>query len=161
MLLHSGNITHSFQFSSIMLQLHRSPMRSLHPEHSEIKRYHRREHLIMILGFIISWGPFAWIYIPTVFGFSEKPTRTTNDIVPLLMVKLGCALINPIVYVFENYEVHITYHHVRLNCRFKSILKNEFSVYPMSTRIPLVFFLGLWRKSQYCPFIVLYSQDQA
>ena len=121
LLYDSGNITHSFQFSSIMLQLHRSPMRSLHPEHSEIKRYHRREHLIMILGFIISWGPFAWIYIPTVFGFSEKPTRTTNDIVPLLMVKLGCALINPIVYVFENYEVHITYHHVRLNCRFKSI----------------------------------------
>ena len=153
MLLHdSGNITHSFQFSSIMLQLHRSPMRSLHPEHSEIKRYHRREHLIMILGFIISWGPFAWIYIPTVFGFSEKPTRTTNDIVPLLMVKLGCALINPIVYVFENYEVYITYHHVRLNCRLKTNV-----AFIRCQRELHLFFLGLWRKSQYCPFIVLYS----
>ena len=139
-----------------MLQLHRSPMRSLHPEHSEIKRYHRREHLIMILGFIISWGPFAWIYIPTVFGFSEKPTRTTNDIVPLLMVKLGCALINPIVYVFENYEVYITYHHVRLNCRLKTNV-----AFIRCQREFHLFFLGLWRKSQYCPFIVLYSQDQA
>ena len=77
----------------------------------------------MILGFIISWGPFAWIYIPTVFGFSEKPTRNTNDLVPLLMVKLGCALINPIVYVFEDYEVHMTYPHVRLNCLFQSIYR--------------------------------------
>ena len=55
-----------------MLQLRESPMRSLQPEHSEIKRYHRREHLIMILGFIISWGPFAWIYIPTVLVFLDR-----------------------------------------------------------------------------------------
>ena len=108
-----------------MLQLRASPMRSLQLEQLEIKRYHRREHLIMILGFIISWGPFAWIYIPTVFGFSEKPTRNTNDIVPLLMVKIGCALINPIVYVFEDYEVHITYRHVSLNCRFQSIYRKK------------------------------------
>ena len=82
----------------------------------------------MILGFIISWGPFAWIYIPTVFGFSEKPTRNTNDLVPLLMVKLGCALINPIVYVFEDYEVHMTYPHARLNCLFQSIYRKKLDV---------------------------------
>ena len=146
MLINSASITYSFQFSSIMLQLRASPMRSLQPEHSEIKRYHRREHLIMILGFIISWGPFAWIYIPTVFGFSEKPTRNTNDIVPLLMVKIGCALINPIVYVFEDYEVHITYRHVRLNCRFQSIKKLDVAFIRCQREFRFCF-LGLWRRS--------------
>ena len=70
-----------------------------------INQYHRREHLIMILGFLLCWTPFAWLYVPVVMGLKDKPARKSSDVLPLLMVKFGCSIINPIIYKFEKYEV--------------------------------------------------------
>ena len=70
-----------------------------------INQYHRREHLIMILGFLLCWVPFAWLYVPVVLGLKDKPERKSSDVLPLLMVKFGCSIINPIIYKFEKYEV--------------------------------------------------------
>ena len=60
----------------------------------------------MIIGFIICWAPFMLIYIPALIGTKEKLFENiVADVLPLMMVKLVCAIINPIVYVFEKYEV--------------------------------------------------------
>ena len=62
----------------------------------------------MIIGFIICWAPFTLIYIPALIGTKEKLFENIAlDVLPLMMVKLVCAIINPIVYVFEKYEVRI------------------------------------------------------
>ena len=75
---------------------------------SERYPYHRTEHVVMIIGFIICWAPFTLIYIPALIGTKEKLFENIAlDVLPLMMVKLVCAIINPIVYVFEKYEVRI------------------------------------------------------
>ena len=62
----------------------------------------------MIIGFIICWAPFTLIYLPALIGTKEKLFENTIiDVLPLMMVKLVCAIINPVVYVFEKYEVSV------------------------------------------------------
>ena len=70
--------------------------------------YHRTEHVVMLIGFVICWAPFTLIYIPALIGTKEKLFQNTViDVLPLMMVKLVCAIINPVVYVFEKYDVSI------------------------------------------------------
>ena len=59
----------------------------------------------MTLAFLICWAPFAWIYIVKLLGMRDIDSRTIYDMLPLLCVKLGCTVINPIVYVFEKKRV--------------------------------------------------------
>ena len=61
--------------------------------------------LLMTLSFVISWGPFCWMYCAPLMVFKEKGPARSTDVLPLLSVKLGCAIINPLVYGFENIEV--------------------------------------------------------
>ena len=67
----------------------------------------RRENLLMIISFLISWVPFGWVYSIPLLGIHGKDERTTvtSDALPLLTVKFGCAIINPLVYGYENSEV--------------------------------------------------------
>ena len=62
----------------------------------------------MTLAFLICWAPFAWIYIVKLLGVRDIESRTIYDMLPLLCVKLGCTVINPIVYVFEKTKVRLT-----------------------------------------------------
>ena len=61
--------------------------------------------LLMTVSFFISWAPFAWLYLVPLFGIQEKGPARTIDVIPLLIVRLGSAIINPLVYVFGNSEV--------------------------------------------------------
>lgn len=65
----------------------------------------------MTLAFLICWAPFAWIYIVKLLGMRDIDSRTIYDMLPLLCVKLGCTVINPIVYVFEKKKVRLSYSH--------------------------------------------------
>ena len=69
----------------------------------------RRENLLMIIAFLISWVPFGWVYSIPLLGIHRNDERTTvtSDALPLLTVKFGCAIINPLVYGYENSEVNI------------------------------------------------------
>ena len=62
----------------------------------------------MIIAFLICWAPFGWVYSIPLLGIHGKESErnaVTSDALPLLMVKFGCAIINPLVYGFENSEV--------------------------------------------------------
>ena len=80
----------------------------------------RRENLLMIISFLISWVPFGWVYSIPLLGIHGKDERTTvtSDALPLLTVKFGCAIINPLVYGYENSEVN----HNEQCCNISSIL---------------------------------------
>ena len=65
----------------------------------------------MTLAFLICWAPFAWIYIVKLIGMRDIDSRTIYDMLPLLCVKLGCTVINPIVYVFEKKKVSLSQKH--------------------------------------------------
>ena len=65
----------------------------------------------MTLAFLICWAPFAWIYIVKLLGMRDIDSRTIYDMLPLLCVKIGCTVINPIVYVFEKKKVRLSYSH--------------------------------------------------
>ena len=82
----------------------------------------RRENLLMIIAFLISWVPFGWVYSIPLLGIHGKNERTTvtSDALPLLTVKFGCAIINPLVYGYENSEVN----HNEQCCNISSILFN-------------------------------------
>ena len=61
---------------------------------------------MMTVSFIISWGPFAWIYLLPLLGFENEGPSQPTDAIPLLTAKLGSAIVNPMVYVFGNSEVN-------------------------------------------------------
>ena len=61
----------------------------------------------MMCAFMLCWAPFAWIYIVKLLGLRNIDSRNIYDMLPLLCVKLGCSVINPIVYVFEKAEVKL------------------------------------------------------
>ena len=68
----------------------------------------QRENLLMILAFLICWAPFGVVYSIPLFELGEKETSKStviSDVLPLLAVKFGCAIINPLVYGYENSEV--------------------------------------------------------
>ena len=65
----------------------------------------------MILAFTICWIPFGWVYIIPLLGITDKGTThttSTSDVIPMLSVKFGCAIINPLLYSYENSEVNIS-----------------------------------------------------
>ena len=62
----------------------------------------------MIIAFLICWAPFGWVYSIPLLDLPERETSrvtVTSDVLPLLTVKFGCAVINPLVYGYENSEV--------------------------------------------------------
>ena len=59
----------------------------------------------MVLAFVVCWVPFGWMYFLPLAGLEEKGTLKTTAIIPLLFVKLGCTIMNPLVYSFDNIEV--------------------------------------------------------
>ena len=74
------------------------------------KQCRKRENLLMILAFSICWLPFGCVYTIPLFGIEEKETTnstTSNKVFPLLTVKFGCAIINPLVYGYENSKVNM------------------------------------------------------
>ena len=58
----------------------------------------------MILAYLISWAPFGWVYFLPLLGIKEKGVVKTTDVLPVLSVKIGCAIINPLVYTFQKSE---------------------------------------------------------
>ena len=54
---------------------------------------------------MICWAPFGLVYLVKLLGFRTKKSNNAFDVLPLLCVKMGCAVINPIVYAFENTKV--------------------------------------------------------
>ena len=72
------------------------------------KQYREKQIIVMSLAFLICWAPFAWIYIVKLLGMRDIDSRTIYDMLPLLCVKLGCTVINPIVYVFEKKKVRLS-----------------------------------------------------
>ena len=78
----------------------------------------------MTLAFLICWAPFAWIYIVKLLGMRDIDSRTIYDMLPLLCVKLGCTVINPIVYVFEKKKVRLSHTHKINQAYFNDYLNN-------------------------------------
>ena len=91
------------------------------------KQYREKQIIVMTLAFLICWAPFAWIYIVKLLGMRDIDSRTIYDMLPLLCVKLGCTVINPIVYVFEKKRV-----------RFKNT-QNLSNIFSISTSIKLIY----------------------
>ena len=85
------------------------------------KQYREKQIIVMSLAFLICWAPFAWIYIVKLLGMRDIDSRTIYDMLPLLCVKLGCTVINPIVYVFEK---------KRVRCKNTQNLSNIFYLPP-------------------------------
>ena len=74
-----------------------------------LKRYHRRHHLVMMITFIVTWAPFIVTYFLPLVGILEKRNVRTSDVLPILTLKLGCTIMNPLVYVFQESEVRNSY----------------------------------------------------
>ena len=76
------------------------------------KKCRKRETLLMTLAFFISWGPLGVVYCAPLLTIVGTETMNPN-ILPLLTVKFGCAIINPLVYAYENHEVRmVNYYYV-------------------------------------------------
>ena len=67
--------------------------------------HRHRQILLMALSFVFCWAPFGWVYLVKLIGIRDIDSRARSDMVPLLCVKLGSAVINPLIYVFENTKV--------------------------------------------------------
>ena len=61
----------------------------------------------MLLTFIVTWAPFVVVYFLPLLGIIEKGNVKTSDVLPVLTIKLGCTMMNPLVYVFQEPEVRI------------------------------------------------------
>ena len=59
----------------------------------------------MLLSFMISWSPFGWLYFEKLLGVRAKNSMSRSDMISLLSVKLGCGVINPLLYGFESLKV--------------------------------------------------------
>ena len=59
----------------------------------------------MVLAFLFSWVPFGWMYLLPLLDIQQRGNTNTTDVLPLFAVKLGCAIINPLVYSFTNLQV--------------------------------------------------------
>ena len=70
-----------------------------------LKQSLEKEALLIILAFLISWAPFGLTYMTYLVGIDENDTERDSNVIPLLTVKFGSAMINPLVYNFENSEV--------------------------------------------------------
>ena len=68
----------------------------------------------MVLAFLFSWVPFGWMYLLPLLGIQQRGHRQTTDVLPLFAVKLGCAIINPLVYSFTNLQVLLYYYNYTL-----------------------------------------------
>ena len=60
---------------------------------------------MMLLSFMITWSPFGWLYFEKLLGFRAKNSISRSDMISLLSVKMGCGVINPLLYGFENPKV--------------------------------------------------------
>ena len=62
--------------------------------------------LFMTLSFLGAWSPFGCLYAVPLLGIQEKrgPVKIINAL-PVLILKLVSAIINPLLYKFENSEV--------------------------------------------------------
>ena len=61
----------------------------------------------MLLTFIVTWAPFVVVYFLPLLGIIEKGNVKTSDVLPVLTIKLGCTIMNPLVYVFQEPEARI------------------------------------------------------
>ena len=68
----------------------------------------------MVLAFLFSWVPFGWMYVLPLLDIQQRGHRATTDVLPLFAVKLGCAIINPLVYSFTNLQVLLYYYSYNL-----------------------------------------------
>ena len=59
----------------------------------------------MMITFIVTWAPFMVTYFLPLVGILEKQSVKTSDVLPILTLKLGCTIMNPLVYVFQESEV--------------------------------------------------------
>ena len=75
----------------------------------------------MTLAFIVCWAPLGVLYCVPIQSIIKTEARRSN-ILPLLTVKFGCAIINPLVYVFENNEVSYVKHYLK----FREVIVNNF-----------------------------------
>ena len=73
----------------------------------------------MVLAFLFSWVPFGWMYLLPLLGIQQRGHRQTTDVLPLFAVKLGCAIINPLVYSFTNLQVLLYYYSCTLIFQIK------------------------------------------
>ena len=69
--------------------------------------FQKGDTLLAVLAFLICWLPFGWVYSIPLLGIKDNDPTTTPNVIPLLMVKFGCAMVNPLTYGFENSEVMI------------------------------------------------------
>ena len=69
--------------------------------------------ILMTLAFVVCWAPLGVLYCVPIQSIIKTEARRSN-ILPLLTVKFGCAIINPLVYVFENNEVSFVNHYLKL-----------------------------------------------
>merc|ERR1711899_561586 len=93
----------------IMRHLKKNLKQSNTAQNDLIYQSRQRENLLMIIAFLICWAPFGWVYTIPLLGINEtqsSKTTVTSDALPLLTVKLGCAIINPLVYGYENSEFY-------------------------------------------------------
>ena len=61
----------------------------------------------MLLTFIVTWAPFVVVYFLPLLGIIDKGNVKTSDVLPVLTIKLGCTIMNPLVYVFQEPVVRI------------------------------------------------------
>ena len=74
---------------------------------SRLRRENReKDALLMTFAFLVSWAPLGLVYCTPLLGFVDKDSITSN-ILPLLGIKFGCAVFNPLVYIFENSKVNV------------------------------------------------------
>ena len=59
----------------------------------------------MMITFLVTWAPFIVAYFLPLVGILEKRNVKTSDVLPILTLKLGCTIMNPLVYVFQESEV--------------------------------------------------------
>ena len=63
----------------------------------------------MMITFIVTWAPFIVTYFLPLVGILEKQSVKPTDVLPILTLKLGCTIMNPLVYVFQESEVRNSY----------------------------------------------------
>ena len=94
----------------------------------------------MVLAFLFSWVPFGWMYVLPLLDIQQRGHRATTDVLPLFAVKLGCAIINPLVYSFTNLQVLLYYYSYNLIFIDITIVKYSY-----------------WKEIIYSPFYFLVS----
>ena len=63
----------------------------------------------MSLAFTLCWAPFGLAYFKKILNLHEPKQAGEFSGLEMLCVKLGCTVINPIVYAFEKNTVKQAY----------------------------------------------------